>query len=49
MPRRSDGPTPGSSPRGCSLRQLAEMGVDIALDDFGTGYSNLANLRRLPV
>lgn len=31
-----------------TLRQLAELGVQIAIDDFGTGYSSMAYLKRFP-
>ena len=33
----------------CSLRMLAEQGIDLVIDDFGVGQSSFAYLRRLPV
>ena len=32
-----------------SLRELADLGVQLSVDDFGTGYSSLSYLQRLPV
>ncbi len=32
-----------------TLKQLAEMGIQLSIDDFGTGYSSLAYLQRFPV
>ena len=32
-----------------TLRELANLGVQLTLDDFGTGYSALGHLRRYPV
>jgi diguanylate cyclase (GGDEF)-like protein len=31
-----------------TLRELANLGVQLAIDDFGTGYSSLAYLNRFP-
>jgi EAL domain-containing protein (putative c-di-GMP-specific phosphodiesterase class I) len=31
-----------------TLRELADLGVQLAIDDFGTGYSSLAYLNRFP-
>ncbi|AON55566.1 putative bifunctional diguanylate cyclase/phosphodiesterase [Herbaspirillum seropedicae] len=31
-----------------TLRQIADLGVEISIDDFGTGYSSLLYLKRLP-
>jgi EAL domain-containing protein (putative c-di-GMP-specific phosphodiesterase class I) len=32
-----------------TLRQLADLGIQLSIDDFGTGYSSLAYLQRFPV
>jgi len=32
-----------------TLKQFAQMGVDVALDDFGTGHSSLSYLEKLPI
>lgn len=32
-----------------TMRQLADMGVQLSIDDFGTGYSSLNYLKRLPI
>ncbi len=32
-----------------TLRELADLGLQIAVDDFGTGYSSLTHLRSLPL
>jgi diguanylate cyclase (GGDEF)-like protein/PAS domain S-box-containing protein len=32
-----------------TLRQIAQMRVDVVVDDFGTGYSSLSYIKRLPV
>ncbi|MDQ2068724.1 sensor domain-containing protein [Natronospira bacteriovora] len=32
-----------------TLREVAEMGIDIAVDDFGTGHSSLSYLKDFPI
>ncbi|WP_448564846.1 EAL domain-containing protein [Thalassotalea ganghwensis] len=32
-----------------TMRELADMGIELALDDFGTGYSSLNYLKQLPL
>lgn len=32
-----------------TVKELADIGVNIAIDDFGTGFSSLSHLKQLPV
>jgi diguanylate cyclase (GGDEF)-like protein len=32
-----------------TLKQIADLGVNISIDDFGTGYSSLSLLKQLPI
>ncbi len=34
---------------GRTIREVAELGVNLAIDDFGTGYSSLSYLKNFPV